>query len=145
MTALSAEKSIVETGDNGRLGRGVGASSITIYKGALVCWNASGLITNATDTANFKIAGVAIKTYVLGASNTTEVVFRRYHEEWFVNDGNIDSNDIGLDACVLDNATLTNAATASNDVRAGQVQRLETRDGVSGVVIAVAQHALAAG
>lgn len=64
--ALSADVNYTMLGDTSR--RWVNKSSAsanTFYKGALLAFNASGLLVECADTANFKFAGVSTKNQVV--------------------------------------------------------------------------------
>jgi hypothetical protein len=121
-----------------------GADSSTFYDGAIACVNTSGKIAVGADTASFVVAGIVRKQLVTGASNTALVQLERGHQEWIAQDGNITIAMIGKDASILDSGTLTNAATATNDIRVGRICELETINGVAGCWVAVGVHGLTA-
>lgn len=138
MAALSANKKR-HVRNVGAMQKGAltGASSTTFYEGGAICAG-SGLAQNGADTSGYRTLGVGVKEVTTGASNTVKIEFEFGHEEWFAQDGNIAAANLGGNAVWLDNATLTNAATATNDVEAGRVVELETIDGQSGAWIQVA-------
>jgi hypothetical protein len=77
MANLTANANVTGRLD-GRTAELIIASSNTIYEGALVAVNASGLaIASPTDTANFRFMGVCIKGGVGDGSTVTCVVERR--------------------------------------------------------------------
>ena len=98
-------------------------TSTNIYKGALVCINATGYAANAADTANFKIAGIATNR----DSNTGADGAKSYTVEYGavyplnINSTDITRANIGQDAIVYDNDTVTNLTVATNDVRVGRI------------------------
>ena len=99
----------------------VAVDSDILYQFAILCYTATGLIAPAADTANYKFAGINLKQLTTGASNTLEAEFERGHIEDFVTDGNLDAADIGRNALILDDQTVTNAATATADVPLGEI------------------------
>ena len=121
-----------------RLGSGVGADSQTVYAGSMLVHNGSGKIAVGTDAAGAFIAGVAAKDQSTGSSNTDAVGYEYGHCEWFKISGtDIAAADIGKNAILKDDAELTDASTATNDVVIGVVCELETLDGVSGAWVCV--------
>jgi len=128
---------------NKMLGSGTGADSSEFYEGGLVAHNNAGRIARGADTASFKTCGVISTRLTTGASNTLRVEFEFGHEEWFaINATDIDNTKIGLNAIISDDQTLTNAATAANDVPIGRVTELETKNGVSGAWVQVGVFAM---
>lgn len=111
-------------------GSGVGADSSTFYEGALVCFNTTGKIAVAADTAGFRIAGICTKYVVTGSSNTVEIEFERGHEEWIAGAG-ATSADLFANVCVTDDATYGDNTT-TNDVEIGALVELETKAGTAG-------------
>lgn len=142
MTALAANKVRRTRGvANTKKVSGVGADSSEFYEGAIGAYNNASKIARGADTANFRTAGVVTRRTTTGSSNTTEIELERGHEEWFPHDGNLGVTSLGKNACVLDDATLTNAATATNDVPVGEIIELETIGGVAGAWVAVGEYA----
>lgn len=145
MTALLANKDRrIRARGNLRVGELTGVDSDEFYEGALLSHNNSGKLAPSSDTANHKIAGVNVRRQTTGSSNTDKVKYEWGHEEWFPHDGALANASIGLDACVLDDATLTNAGTAVNDIRVGKIVELETIDGVAGAWVVVGVFGTAA-
>jgi hypothetical protein len=144
LTANKNRKTKLADGMRPVLGEMTGADSSEFYQGAMCCHNNSGKIARAADTANFKIAGVVRERLTTGASNTSRVKFEWGQLEWFAHDGNISNASIGLDAVILDDGTITNAATATNDVRIGRIHELETIDGTAGAWVHVGVFSTAA-
>ena len=138
MTALAANKERrTRNAHLMRVGAGTGADSSEFYEGAMVAHNNAGKIARAADTANFKIAGIARKRTTTGSSNTTKIEFEFGHEEWTICDATVVNGGIGLDGVILDDGTVTNAATATNDIRIGKITELETYKGVTGCWVQV--------
>lgn len=71
--SLSADVNYNVQGTLNEITDGLAASSITLFKGALCAYNASGLVAKAADTAAFHFAGIAVQQNILGASNTVRV------------------------------------------------------------------------
>lgn len=111
-------------------GSGVGADSSTFYEGALVCFNTTGKIAVAADTAGFRIAGICTKYVVTGSSNTVEIEFERGHEEWIAGSG-ATAADLMANVCVADDGAYTDNAS-TNDVEIGALVELETKAGTAG-------------
>lgn len=124
MTALSAAarrtKYSMERAVELSLPMGTG---VTIYANGLVCFNATGYAAAAADTANFKIAGLAAETKTnSGADGAANVrVLRGVEAEFAIQSTSITIADAGLDAVVQDDNTVTDATTATNDVRVGVI------------------------
>lgn len=138
MAALTANrKRYTRNVHQAKLGSAVGVDSEEFYEGQGVCSNA-GEAAAAADTSGFRTLGVSIKRASTGSSNTARIEFEFGHEEWFPQDGNIAAGDVGANAIWLDDNTLTDAGTATNDVEAGRITELETIDGVAGCWIEVA-------
>ena len=111
--------------------------STTLWEGAIGMYNNASKIAPGADTANFRFAGIVAKKAITGVGNTTKARLERGHEEWFPHDGNLGVTSLGKNACALDDGTLTNAATAANDVPVGEIVELETIGGVAGAWVAV--------
>lgn len=130
MTALAANKIRSVLGAPGILLSHVGVTSAVLYEGALLCFSAAAsTVTNAADTASFRVAGVyrgSQKT--IAAGETVEL--ERGQVEYFLQDGNLAAGSESKNAIILDNATMTNAATATNDVPAGTILKLDGSTGV---------------
>lgn len=96
-------------------------AAVKIPKGALVSINAAGYATNASDTAGEKFAGVAYET-VDNSSGSAGDLFVRVETTGtfvFVDGGaNGAQTDVGAEFNIVDNQTVTDAAT-TNSVKAG--------------------------
>lgn len=93
-----------------------------IPAGAMVATNAAGNAVNASDTAGLKVQGRAEHraTYTNGDREIT--VARGVFV--YANDGTIVQADVGSLATVLDNQTLSKAATTLNDIPAGYIDQV---------------------
>lgn len=133
--ALSAPKLRTVRG-NEILGNGTAATGVTIHTGALLCWDGSGLLRPATDAAARTFAGVAAASLASSAPASSPVSFAYGHEEWFAS-AELTSADLGADACVLDDGAMTDAATATFDIRAGRIVEAASIGGTAGVWVRV--------
>ena len=86
--------------------------------------------------------GTEVTPGIAGAvpSGTTLVV-EYGHLEWFPIGSGTFSAAVGLDACVLDNRSITTGTVATNDVRMGRIAELETIAGVAGAWVHTMQTA----
>jgi len=117
------------------LSNGTAATGVTIYAGALLCWDGSGLLRPATDAAARTFAGVAVSS-LASAPAGASVTFAYGHEEFFES-AELTTASLGADACISDDGALTDAATATFDVRAGRVVEAASIAGTDGVWIRV--------
>jgi hypothetical protein len=139
MAALTANRErFVRAVGRQEKGSGVGVDSDEFYEGQLVCFNGSGKIAPAADTAGFRVAGVCTKRVTTGASNTTEIEFEYGHQEWFPHSGLVNA-DIGANCVVSDDNTVTETTTATNDVEVGLITEIESLRGTAGVWIRIAE------
>lgn len=104
------------------------AASTTIPAGAIVCTNASGLAVNGADTAGLICQGRA-EHRASTVDGDTEVVVGR-GGFWYANDGTIVQADVGTVATILDNQTVSKAATTANDIPAGHIDEVDATLGV---------------
>jgi len=96
-------------------------AAVKIPKGALVNINAAGFATNATDAASETFAGVAYETVDNSAGSAGDLAIRVQTTGTFVfidGGGNGAATDIGIDFHIVDNQTVTDAAT-TNSLAAG--------------------------
>lgn len=101
--------------------------AVKVYKGGLLkTTDATGYASAASDTAATRVVGVAKQQVDNsgGAAGDKEVkaaagIFK------FANSGLVQA-DVGKDCYVLDDQTVTNAATAANDIVAGKLMRLDS-------------------
>ena len=96
-------------------------AAVKVPKGALVNINAAGFATNATDTASETFAGVAYETVDNsgGSAGDKEIRVETCGSFVFVDGGgNGAQTDVGVEFKIVDNQTITDAAT-TNNVKAG--------------------------
>ena len=92
-------------------------AAVKIPKGALVSINSSGFATNASDTASETFAGVAYETVDNSAGNAGDTSIKVQSTGTFVfvdGGGNGAQTDVGVAFHVVDNQTVTDAATTAN-------------------------------
>lgn len=101
------------------------AASSNIYAGALTCVNASNYAVKAADTSGLKFVGIASDRYdnSSGAAGAKFVVVHRDYVARLAYTGTL---AVGDSCYVLDDQTVTDATTAANDVRVGQVIRVDS-------------------
>lgn len=99
-----------------------------IPAGVMVAVDATGLAVNAADTAALKVMGVSAHAADQTKGDTYVVVERGVFV--LANDGTIAQADVGGLATVLDNQTVSKAATTTNDIPAGYIEEVRT-DGVA--------------
>lgn len=96
-------------------------AAVKIPKGALVNINAAGYATNATDAAGETFAGVAYETVDNSAGSAGDKDIRIETKGTFAfvdGGGNGAQTDVGVEFKVVDNQTITDAAT-TNNLKAG--------------------------
>jgi len=96
-------------------------SNVKIPKGALVSINAAGYATNATDAAGETFAGVAYETVDNSGGSAGDKEIRVETTGTFVfvdGGGNGAQTDVGVEFKIVDNQTVTDAAT-TNNLKAG--------------------------
>lgn len=96
-------------------------AAVKIPKGALVNINAAGYATNASDAAGETFAGVAYETIdnSAGSAGDKEIRVETTGTFEFVDGGgNGAQTDIGVEFNIVDNQTVTDAAT-TNSIKAG--------------------------
>lgn len=92
-------------------------AAVKIPKGALVNINAAGFATNATDAAGESFAGVAYETVDNSAGSAGDLAIRVQTTGTFVlvdGGGNGAATDVGVAFKIVDNQTVTDAATTNN-------------------------------
>ncbi len=102
-------------------------AAVKIPKGALVNINSSGYATNATDAASETFAGVAYETVDNSAGNAGDLSIRVQTTGTFVfvdGGGNGAQTDVGVEFNVVDNQTVTDAATSNNLVAGVAVESI---------------------
>jgi hypothetical protein len=108
------------------------ASSV-IPAGVMVAIDTTaGTAVNAGDTASTRVMGVSAHAADQTKGDTDIVVERGAF--WLGNDGTITAANIGGVCTVLDNQTVSLAATTTNDIGAGIIEDV---DSVKGVLVAM--------
>lgn len=123
--------------------QGVANTGASWFKGALLAFNATGLIVRASDTSGLRMAGEALET-VTSATAGQVVEYRHGHTMALGYTGTWTGAANGLDACMLDDNLVTNSATATNDIRVGRVARLTTELGTNVAFVRIERNGLAA-
>lgn len=126
--AVTTDRRInIENGNN--LGSGscpMIATTGVVYGGAMVIANAAGNCTNATDAAASRFVGVAKRTQTnTGAAGA--VIAELYTSGDFnfnIQGSTLTAANIGQTVFIFDNDTVTNAATAANDIPVGAIVRI---------------------
>ncbi len=104
-------------------------AAVKIPKGALVNINAAGYATNATDTASETFAGVAYETVDNSAGSAGALSIRVQTTGTFVfADGGANGaqTDTGIAFKIVDNQTVTDAATTNNITAGIAVESIST-------------------
>ena len=108
------------------------ASATTIYAGALVCVNGSGLAVNAADTSGLIFVGVAQKTVVNPSGGTEKIEVGSGHTERLAGAAAAFDATAAMKTvcCVSDNDTVDAVGTTTNDVEVGLIEEYEATDKV---------------
>ncbi len=124
MTALSADARRAKYGAEYAHKTSLAMAATTIYANAIVAWNASGYAAPAADTANFKVAGLALQSKTNSGSAGSEYidVLQGVEIEVAVQSSSITIADCGLVCVVYDDNTVSDVATATNDIPCGLVE-----------------------
>lgn len=93
----------------------------------------TGTALNGADTASGICMGISTQLVDTSLGHTKCPVKRGAF--WFNNDGNITAAMVGQQCTILDNQTVSTAATTTNDVIAGEILEVATVDGVSQVLV----------
>lgn len=129
MTAATTDRNTPENWNEGQLPPIPLTASTKIPAGVMVMVvSGTGTALNAADTANGVVMGVSMQLVDTTLGHTICPV--KKGRFWFANDGTITAANIGQQATVLDNVTLSLAATTTNDVIAGLIIGVNTTDGV---------------
>lgn len=129
MTATTADRNTVEVWNFGQIVPIPLTASTKIPGGVIVMVvSGTGTALNGADTANGVVMGVSTQTVDTALGHTKCPV--RRGRFWFGNDGNVTAAMIGQIATVLDNQTVSTAATTTNDVPAGQILAVDATLGV---------------
>jgi len=132
MAALADEKTDVHRkGLDGRYVKVILKTTKTFYPGAMCSYDTSGDVVPSTDAASEIFAGI-YDGATLTTTADTDGQLLIGQKEWIRQDGNITAAMTGKVAVVLNDQTLTNATTATNDVKVGQILELESFGGNAG-------------
>lgn len=93
----------------------------------------TGTALNGADTASGICMGISTQAVDTALGHTKCPVKRGVF--WFNNDGNISAANIGQQATILDNQTVSLASVTTNDVIAGEIMDVGTINGVSQVLV----------
>lgn len=129
MTALSANKHRIglKAVQHSIKDKIVAADSDEYYEGQILCHNGSGKVAAGANTSGFTVAGISRERLTTGASNTEEIEFEWGHiEEFPINSTDITAADVGTNAYVLDDATVTGLAGGTNRVALGRIVGFRT-------------------
>jgi hypothetical protein len=123
MTVLSADTARKRRNTHlMRIGEITAADSQTLFQGAILCHSAAAAtVTEAADTASFRVAGILEESLTTGSSNTLKARFAWGHEELMTHDGGITAAMVMKNCTILDDNTASVAATTTNDVLLGMV------------------------
>lgn len=146
MADLTAERvGDYEALHQSQLGSAVANTGASWYKGALLAFNATGLLVRASDTSGLRIAGEAMETVTSAAAGyVTTYRFGHTMALPIISGTWATGAAYGLDACMIDDNGVTNGATATNDIRIGRVVRRETIRGTDCMHVEIARHGLSA-
>lgn len=129
MTATTADRNTDEVWNFGQIIPIPLTASTKIPGGVMVMViSGTGTALNAADTANGVVMGVSTQLVDTALGHTKCPV--RRGRFWFANDGTITAANIGQIATVLDNQTVSLAATTTNDIPAGQIIGVDATKGV---------------
>ena len=124
MTALSADARRAKYNMDTAIVLSIPMNNVTIYSGAMVCWNTSGYAIAAADTASIRFAGIALE----GINNSSGSAGDKYIRvarnvvvPMAIQASSIALADSGLVATIQDDNTVADAATTTNDVLCGLV------------------------
>lgn len=129
MTALSADKRrVVENAQLSKLTYYPAAANAVWYAGSLINVDTSGNALAAADTSGYKCVGVARTggNNTGGSAGDVSIQVEFGQVEKLVAGTGITAADIGTNCTVADDATVTDAATATNDVLVGRIVRVDS-------------------
>ncbi len=129
MTATTSDRNTVEVWNAGQIPPIPLTASTKIPAGVIVMVaSGTGTALNGADTASGVVMGISTQLVDTALGHTKCPV--RRGRFWFGNDGTISAANIGQIATVLDNQTVSLAATTTNDVPAGQILAVDANLGV---------------
>lgn len=123
MAALAADRVTKSKGPLRRQSYPVAADAV-IYAGAMICIDADGYAIPASDTAGISnVVGIATAAHdnTGGADGDVDVVVE-YGGAFLIDAAaGIDQTNVGRDAVVVDDQTVTDAAAGTNDIVVGRI------------------------
>lgn len=103
-------------------------AATAIPAGVIVTVAAAGTALNGADTAAHVTMGVSAHAVDYAAGDRDIIVERGCF--WLGNDGTITIADVGKACTILDNQTVSKAATTTNDIIAGYIEDVDATLGV---------------
>jgi len=129
VTATTVDRNTKESWNDGVVALIPLTASTKIPKGVMVMVvSGTGTALNGADTANGLVMGISTQLVDTALGHTSCPVMRGRF--WFANDGTITAANVGQQATILDNQTVSLAATTTNDVVAGLILQVDSVDGV---------------
>lgn len=129
MTATTVDRNTKESWNDGPIWPIPLTASTKIPLGVIVMVvSGTGTALNGADTANGLVMGISTQMVDTALGHTVCPV--RRGRFWFANDGTITAAMVGMQATILDNQTVSIAATTTNDVIAGLILAVDSIDGV---------------
>lgn len=129
MSATTTDRNTKESWNDGVVAAIPLTAATKIPKGVMVMVvSGTGTALNGADTASGLVMGISTQLVDTTLGHTVCLVMRGRF--WFGNDGNITAANIGQQATILDNQTVSTAATTTNDVVAGVILQVDSVDGV---------------
>lgn len=103
------------------------AASTTLYEGTIVCADTSGYAAVGADTASFAVLGICTKQVdnSSGSNGDLTAIVERGQLERIATAVLVQA-DVGKNAVIADDQTVTDAAAATNDIAVGVIERFET-------------------
>lgn len=104
--------------------------STTIYKGSLVCVDATGYAVPGADTASLTFIGVAIESAANSDGSDGDITVRVQAAGVFsfAKSGTITQASAGGDLYIIDDQTVGLTAAATNDIACGRLEGLDGSD-----------------
>jgi hypothetical protein len=129
MTATTVDRSTKESWSDGMIWPIPLTASTKIPRGVIVMViSGTGTALNGADTANGIVMGISTQLVDTVLGHTVCPV--KKGRFWFANDGTVLAANIGQQATVLDNQTVSIAATTTNDIICGVILAVDSIDGV---------------
>lgn len=144
MTVATSDLAIIRRSPEiSAIGQAKMKGSTTLYQGTIAMWNASGYLVTGADTAS-QIGGCVVRETKTnsGADGATTILVDMFGIYWFAHTG-LGVTDIMAQATISDNATVSNAATTTNDIKMGKILEIETIGGVAGAWVFVGAATIA--